>query len=559
MRHYVLFGICAVSLCSLPYSPILNGAANSSPVADAALLNDANAVRHLIKEGANVNAPQGDGMTALHWAATHGDVNMTRALVSAGASVTAVTRINAYTPLFMASESGNAAVIGVLLEAGANANAVSTTGSTPLMLAAASGQVDAVKRLLDAGAEVNTKETGRGQTATMYAAAYNHASVIAALAQQGADLNATAAVRDLYAVSRQDEGFGRGDANRRAGRRGLPGVDRNYSYSELVGYEGGLTALHFAARQGHLEAVNALLAAGADINRVSAGDGSSVLLVAAINGHFDLAKRILAKGADPNLAAENGVTPIYAVVACQWASVAVYPQPRAYLQQTTGYLELMTALLDKGADPNSRLRKKVWYSEYNHDDSNMDESGATPFWRASYAGDVDAMRLLVAHGADPNIATMVLPVGRRNGYITQGDGKDHSGLPPYPAGAPSVTPLLAAAGVGHGRGAGSTDHHSLAGWLPAVKYLVDQLGADVNWRDEGGDSALHYAAARGDNEMILYLVSKGAKVTLVNRAGQTVADMANGPTERGVRPFPDTLALLAKMGVNPQYKCTLCG
>jgi ankyrin repeat protein len=381
---------------------------------------------------------------------------------------------------------------------------------------------------------------------------------VTALAKRGADLNATAAVRDLYENSRQDEGFGRGDANRRAGRRGQPGVDRNYAYSELVGYEGGLAPLHFAARQGYFDAAKALLSAGADINRVTAGDHSSPLLVAIINGHFDLAKYLLDRGANPNLQAENGVAPIYAVVACQWASVAVYPQPRAYLQQKIGYLELMKALHTKGADPDSRLRKKVWYSEYNHDDSNMDETGATPFWRAAYAGDVDAMRLLVSFGADPNIATMVLPVGRRNGYITQGDGKDHSGRPIYSAGAPSVTPLLAAAGVGHGRGAGSTDHHSLAGWLPAVKYLVDELGADVNWQDAGGDSALHYAAARGDNEMIVYLVSKGANVKVVNRAGQTVADMANGPTERGVRPFPETLALLEKLGVKPNYKCTLC-
>jgi ankyrin repeat protein len=335
-------------------------------------------------------------------------------------------------------------------------------------------------------------------------------------------------------------------------------VDRNYSYSELVGYEGGLTPLHFAARQGYGDAVSALLAAGANLNQPTAGDHSTPLLVATINGHFDLAMSMLDRGADPNLGAENGVRPLFAAVACEWAVVAVYPQPKAHLQQKTSYLDLMKALLDKGADPNVRLTKKVWYSEYNHDDSNMDETGATPLWRAAYAGDVDGMRLLVSRGADPGIATMALAAARRNGYLTQGDGTDRSGLPPVPAGGSSVTPLLAAAGVGHGRGAGSTTHHSLKGWLPAVKYLVDELGADVNWRDVGGDTALHYAAARGDNEMILYLIAKGANPKVVNRAGQTIADMANGPTERGVRPFPDTLALLSTLGVTPNYKCTLC-
>jgi ankyrin repeat protein len=551
--RYIIRGLMMTAFGALSLTVLLQGAIDPPPVAEAALRKDAAAVRALIKQGAEVNAPHGDGMTALHWAASHGDADLVQTLLTAGANVKAQARINAYTPLFLASQHGHADVVDRLLKAHANPNAVSSTGSTPLMLAAASGHVDAVKLLLAAGANVNAKETGRGQTALMYAAAYNRAPAIKMLTELGADPNATASVRDLF---KEQEGFGRGDGSNRRGL--IPGVDRNYSYSELVGYEGGLAPLHLAARQGHADAVAALLAAGANVNQVSAGDKTSPLLIATINGHFDLAKSLLDHGADPNLSAENGVRPIFAAVACQWAVVAVYPQPKAHLQQKLSYLDVMKAMLDRGADPNVRLKKKVWYSEYNHDDSNMDETGATPLWRAAYAGDVDAIRLLVSYGADPNLATMTLPAGRRYGYLTQGDGTDHTGLAPVPAGAPSVTPLLSAAGVGHGRGAGSTTHHSLKGWLPAVQYLVDELGADVNWRDAGGDTALHYAAARGDNEMIGYLISKGANAKVVNRAGQTIADMANGPTERGVRPFPDTLALLATMGITPNYKCTLC-
>jgi ankyrin repeat protein len=288
------------------------------------------------------------------------------------------------------------------------------------------------------------------------------------------------------------------------------------------------------------------------------GDRSSPLLVAAINGHFDLAKFLLDKGADPRLAAENGVTPLYAALNCQWAPKANYPQPRAYLQQKLTYLELMTALLDKGADPNIRVNRKVWYSGYNSDLSGIDEIGATPFWRAAYASDVDAMKLLVARGADPTIPTMK-PAGRRQ--FTDGAReapKDVSGLPPVPVGGPSITPLQAATGVGYAEGFAANSHRiHPAGWMPAVKYLVEEIGLDVNARDHDGNTAVHHAAARGDNEMILYLVSKGADVTAVNREGQTTADMANGPVQR-TQPYPETVALLMKLGAKNNNKCVSC-
>ncbi|MFP5380567.1 MAG: ankyrin repeat domain-containing protein, partial [Vicinamibacteria bacterium] len=191
----------------------------------------------------------------------------------------------------------------------------------------------------------------------------------------------------------------------------VAGRDRQFRFNELVGYQGGLTPLLFAARQGHVESAKALVAAGADVNQVSAGDQSSPLLVAVINGHFDLAKWFLDQGADPNLASFGGVTPLYGVVNVQWAPKALYPQPRAYLQQKLSYMDMMQALIDKGADVNARTRMKVWYSGYNFDLAGVDEIGATPFWRAAYASDVPAMKLLVARGADPHIPTM-RPAGR---------------------------------------------------------------------------------------------------------------------------------------------------
>ncbi|MBV9880709.1 MAG: ankyrin repeat domain-containing protein, partial [Gemmatirosa sp.] len=189
--------------------------------------------------------------------------------------------------------------------------------------------------------------------------------------------------------------------------------------------------------------------------------------------------------------------------------------------------------------------------------SGVDETGATPFWRAAYASDVDAMKLLVSYGADPNIRTKRIAGRPRAGDIDR-EVTDVSGLPPVPVGGPAVTPLQAAAGVGYGEGfAGNAHRHAPGGMLAAVKYLVEELHADVNQRDNNGYTPLHHAAARGDNEMILYLVAHGADVKAVSRNGRTVVDMANGPVQR-LRPYPETIALLEKLGAKNQHHCVSC-
>jgi hypothetical protein len=214
----------------------------------------------------------------------------------------------------------------------------------------------------------------------------------------------------------------------------------------------------------------------------------------------------------------------------------------------------MEALLKAGANPNARTRKHLWYASYNHCCSeSMD--GATPFWRAAYATDVEAMRLLVAYGADPNITTQA-PAPRRPGRATA--GPDPSGVPPIPPGGPGVWPVHAASGVGYGEGYESNAHrHVPEGWLPALKYLVETLGADVNARDHDGYTPLHHAASRGDNAAIRYLVEKGADVKAVSRRGQTTADMANGPYQR-TTPYPETIALLESLGSKNNHKCVSC-
>ena len=592
MRRLITAGAVAVLLS------IVVSAAGTSPVADAVMAKDREAVKTLLKNGADVNAAQGDGMTALHWAARNGDTELTQMLLYAGANVKATTRLGGYTPLMMAADQGHASVIAALLASGSDAKAANALGTTPLMLAAASGNAQAVTTLVENGAEIEATEKTFGQTPLMFAAANNRVDAMKALIKLGSQIAATSKVNNVGNLSGPEQEFlaassgsgnqaggngtgrngqvvatgagqaapaangapaGGGGGGGRGGFGGKPGIDRPYFYNELIGYQGGHTALILAARSGYTDAVKTLVAAGANVNQVSKGDRTSPMLIAAINGHFDLAKWLLDQGADPNAASENGVTPLYAALNVTWAPRALYPQPRAFNQQQITYLEFMKALLEKGADPNKRLTKKVWYSEYNFDLAGVDEIGATPFWRAAFAGDVPAMSLLFEHGADPNISTM-RPAGRRplGDAGAAREAKDVSNLAPIPIGGPGIPTLQAAAGVGFGEGFAANSHiHSPAGFLPGIKYLVEVTGADVNAVDHDGNTALHHAAARGDVDSILYLVSKGADVTRVNREGQTVADMANGPVQR-VQPWPEALKLLEKLGSKNNNKCVSC-
>lgn len=568
-----------------------------SPVADAAMRGDVETVRTLLREGADVNAAQGDGMTALHWAAERGDVALAEVLLYAGANVGAVTRLGDYTPLHLAAKAGNAAVIERLLVAGSDVHAVTATGAvTALHFASASSNTDAVAALLRHGAAVNAREARWGQTPLMFAAAFNRVEAIGVLLAHGADVAVLTKVLDLRAQSEADraagqrrnqvlEAFRAQQPDSQIGWRPTPtqvqaavaaaqegqgvitvAVDADsidfeeatpgaMSYVDLVGAEGGLTALLHAVREGHVEAAMALLDAGADINQVSGSDQTSPMLMALINGHFDLALQLLERGADPTLASAAGTTPLYAALNTHWAPKARYPQQQAYQQQHATYLEVMRAMLDAGADPNARLTKHLWYMGYTFDLLRVDTKGATPFWRAAYATDVEAMKLLLVYGADPSLATQRVP-GRSRGRGT--DREDPSGLPPVPVGGPAVYPIHAASGVGYGEGyAGNAHRHVPDGWIPAVRFLVEEQGADVNARDLNGYTPLHHAAARGDNDLIRYLVSKGADVMVVSRRGQTTVDMANGPVQR-IQPFPETIALLESLGAINNHNCIAC-
>lgn len=594
-----------------------------TPISDAVRRGDADAVRTLLRDGADVNASAGDGMTALHWAADGGEVEIAAILIAAGANVDAVTRLGDYTPVHLASRQGTASLIEALLEAGANPNSNSTAGgSSALHFAAGAGSVEAITTLLEHGAELNGRESSRGQTPLMFAAAKGRAAAVRALLAHGADPALTSRIVNLPERLAEDRAAGRrriavladfraeaaagaGEAWRptpsqveaavhaatqpppdgsvaavledpmgEAYRRGFapePPEDAAQqviltevtalSFVELVGTTGGTSALIYAVREGHAEAAFALLDGGANINQMNSGDHTSALASATINGHFDLALKLLERGADPNLVNDGGVGPLFAALNVEWAPKARYPQQQAYRQQQATYRDVMSALLEAGADPNQRLTRHAWFMEYTFTHLGINMAGATPFWRAAHALDIEAMKILVAAGADTNVPTINVPRGRGGfgrGGPGGGSGGDPSGLDPVPAGGPGVFPIHAASGHGYGIGyAGNSHRHVPEAWLSSLKYLVDELGADVNTRDANAHTPLHNAAARGDTEMIQYLVNHGADVMAINRRGLTTVDMANGPAQR-TQPYPAAIELLESLGAKNNHRCTSC-
>jgi uncharacterized protein len=450
----------------------------------------------LLQQRVDVNKPEADGTTALHWAVRNDDVASVDRLIRAGANVKAANRYGV-TPLYLAAVNGNAAVIERLLKAGADPNSVSSEGETTLMTASRTGSVDAVKVLIAKGADVNAKETWHGETALMWAVSQKHADVARELIAHGADVNAHSAVNKW---ERQNSAEPR--------EKWLP--------------LGGLTPLEFAARQGCAECIPILVEKGADINATDQ-DGITPLLSAMINGHYDAASVLLEKGANPNIADRTGRTPLYSAVDDHTMPASNRPSPKEVDNETTS-LDLVKALLAKSANVNAQLKQQVPYrTKLDRGDDTMLTTGTTPLLRAAKAGDIAVMKLLLEKGADPKLAT-------RNG----------------------VNPLMAAAGLGTKEEDTTGRRKTQADSIEAIKLCL-QAGIDINAVDSRGQTALHGAAFWGLDDIVQFLADHGAKLDVKDRQGKTPLDAAMG-LSGGVGfdgsssvPRPSTAALIQKL------------
>jgi ankyrin repeat protein len=448
-------------------------AANGSEIADAVKSGESRLVRALVAKGTDVNAPEADGTTAMHWAVRADDASMVEVLLRAGAHPARANRYGV-TPLSLAAVNGNAAIVRMLLDAGATVNGARTEGETVLMLAARTGRLEPVRLLLERGAEVNATDGWLGQTALMTAAAENHGDAVRMLIERGADVNARSKV--LPAEPQRDR------------IAGLALQPLNTTFPR-----GGFTALMFAARQGALESARVLLAAGADTN-VPDPDGLGALAIAIVNGHYDLAALLIEHGADVNAVEPGGRTPLWAAVDMHTLEYTLNRPPPAWNDTLDG-LEIVRRLLDRGANPNVRLIRPVRPRKVNSTNNRLLGVGATPLHRAASHADVKALRLLLDAGADSNVTTQI-----------------------------GTTALMLAAGLGW------RELYSGGTETDAIEFMKVCLerGADINAANGEGNTPLHGAAQRGSEALIRFLVAAGARLDAKNKQGLTPLDEALG-------------------------------
>lgn len=487
---------------------VANGALAATLV-DAAANRDRAAALEALDAGEAATSASSDGTTALHWAAYHDDVELARRLLEAGADVVAVNAFGS-TPLGEAATLANPAMLEMLLDAGANVDAPGADGQTPLMVVVRTGRVDAARLLLEAGADVNARERWREQTALMWVAAQRHPDMVALLIEHGAELDARSKVNDWP--------------------RQVSGEPRRM-YRPF----GGLTPLMFAARAGCADCARHLVEAGADID-LSDPKGVTPLFLAVDNFHFDTANYLVEAGANPNTWDWWGRTPLYSAVDLNTMPHGGRPDRRS-LDATTS-LEIIERLLEAGANPNVQLKL---YAPWRHigDDRGCDSmltTGATPLLRAAKTFDADAIRVLIEHGAG-------LEIPNEGG----------------------ITPVMAAAGFGSvecdPRGYGPGIPHYLAPdveekSIEALALLLD-AGADIDARTSSplagarsaGRTALFGAAFWGWNDVVRYLVERGARIDVAEAQGLTPVDSALGRAGghgRGstIEVFEDTAELL---------------
>ncbi len=484
---------------------------SGAPVMAAVKAHDVAGVGALLKKGANVNAPDLDGTTPLMMAVHERDAAMIQALLQGGADVGATNRYGA-TALHTAARNGDAKSATLLLNAGANPATTLPEGETVLMAAARTGNVELINALLAGGnkagdmnkADPNYKEGWKGQTALMWAAAEGHAVAIDALIAGGANPNEFSAEIIVPEAN----------PDRRAGGFVYPKIPK-----------GRMTALHFAARNGHVNAAVALVKGKADLNAVDA-DGTNALILSTLNGHPDVAYALLEAAADPKIADKYGRTVLFNAVDMNTLDANSRPAPVVTGDKT--YVDVIKLAIAKGADVNATLKSTlpIWVAQGGNHNGILRE-GSTAFLRASMSADLPVMNILLAAGADHKLATAPddRTPGRRLGEIS---GK--------------TTPLMAAAGVGWRE---DISRGRVPDAIEAIKLLVAK-GGNINEANQGGDTPLTGAAMRSEPALVEFLLSIGADPKHKNARGLTALDIANGNSDYSILPNPLVAEVIKK-------------
>jgi len=521
----VLVGLLALFSGTLLAQPLVipaPGQAQGSPLAEAARQGDVDTVRALLQQGFDPNASSVDGTPALHWAARVNHQELALLLLNAGADVNAASRYG-LTPIHLAVQNHHVGMVRQLLEAGADTEAADGSGELPLHLAIRSGDAPVLELLLSHGEQVDARDRSYGQTALMFAVREEKPLLARRLLEAGADVNAQSFAGEEHRRVLPSEvpvGTSQGVG---INRSGLP--DRGMRYP-IIGMK---TPLLFATRQGNLELVQMLVAAGADIELADA-NGITPLINAILNhsvvnvnrsgksDHLAIAKFLVAAGANVNAVDWYGQTPLWVAVDIRNLEFQVTASSNRVDREAA--FGLITDLLAAGADPNARIRefpperRFIAGTGFN---GWVDMTGQTPFLRAAIAGDLNVLHLLLEHGADPNIATMG-----------------------------GTTPLMVAAGVSWA--VAETYDEGPEALLETVK-LTHALGNDINAKNDMGLRAIHGAANRGSNHIIEYLAENGARLDVADNEGRTPIRWAEGELTGARAPTrkPDTIALLQKL------------
>ena len=474
----------------------------AAPLVDAVKSGDRAAAMTLIAQRVDVNAPEVDGTTALHWAVHRGDLDLAQRLIRAGAKVNVKNEYGS-TPMSEAAVLGRADLLEALIKAGADVESPNADGQTALMVVARTSQVDAARLLLKHGAKVNAVEQWRGQTALMWAVAQKQPAMVAELVKAGADVNARSTVNNW---------------------------ERQVTAEPRAIYRpaGGLTPLLYAAREGCVECARTLADAGADLN-LADPENISPLLMAVINGHWDTAQYLIKRGANPNKWDFWGRGPLYAAVDLNTIPRGGRPDWPS-LDETTS-LQVIDLLLGAGANPNAQLKLSPPFRNIGNDRGldGMLTTGATPLLRAAKALDAPAIAALLAKGADITLAN-----------------------------SRGMTPIMVAAGLG------SVDADTRGFYLSedtqersidSLKLLI-KAGGDINSKDSRGLTPLHEAARWGWNDVVQFLVANGADLNAKDNRGNTPVDSAlgkaGGNSRGGARidVHEDTAALLKKLATS---------